>query len=166
MNTAVFGRDDRPGHPWARGPHAPTSDTAQLTIRSPYAAPFEFCLSHFPMSPCPRAPSRRLRRAHLCTGAPLRFAPLHFGPAPAPVSEPEDPYPIPEQPRPETRRCIPPPANYPVPGLPVSPCHHASMPPLAFHASSPLHRSTAPICTISLCIFASLANRPTDQPVN
>ena len=68
MNAAVFGRDDRPGHPWARGPHAPTSD----------AAPFEFCLSHIPMSPCPRAPSRRLRRVpplafhassllHLCT---------------------------------------------------------------------------------------------------
>ena len=31
-----------------------------------------------PVSPCPRAPSRmRLRRAHLCTGAALRFAPLH-----------------------------------------------------------------------------------------
>ena len=24
MNIAVFGSDDRPGHPWARGPHAPT----------------------------------------------------------------------------------------------------------------------------------------------
>jgi hypothetical protein len=34
------------------------------------------CMPHAPMSPCPRAPSR-LRRAHLCTGAPLRFAPLH-----------------------------------------------------------------------------------------
>jgi len=24
MDAAALGRDDRPGHPWARGPHAPT----------------------------------------------------------------------------------------------------------------------------------------------
>ena len=34
MYAAGMGRDDRPGHPWARGPHAPT-----------IGAPFEPCLS-------------------------------------------------------------------------------------------------------------------------
>jgi len=32
-------------------------------------------VSHVPLPTCPLA----LRRAHLCTGAPLRFAPLHLG---------------------------------------------------------------------------------------
>ena len=45
MYAAGMGRDDRPGHPWARGPHAPTFDAPQQTIRFPYAAPFEPVLS-------------------------------------------------------------------------------------------------------------------------
>jgi hypothetical protein len=36
------------------------------------------CATHVNVSTCQLVPSR-LRRAHLCTGASLRFAPLHFG---------------------------------------------------------------------------------------
>ena len=73
------GRDDRLGHPRARGPHATTS----------------FCLCFAACQPASRSPRGLWPRLllpilntpylilspsplHFCTGAPLRFAPLHF----------------------------------------------------------------------------------------
>ena len=76
INAAVIGRDDRPGHPRARGPPAPTIMRPRQSSGSPLLPPLSSVSPLPPMSPCPPAPSR-LRRAHFCTGAPLRFAPLH-----------------------------------------------------------------------------------------
>ena len=109
MHAAGMGRDDRPGHPWARGPHAPTFNAPRqlsgfpmvspLSPASPYtqysildtlasSGPLVLVSSHpplVPVSPCQHVPSAIF--------SPLKIADAPQSSSPLPPAAPASVHP-------------------------------------------------------------------------